>query len=374
MDLVGAFDTFGAKHKVLVGVDYTNDSIHYRSGNKGGPYATFDQSLLAVNIFAPVSLLPRSFLSIGPADIPSYNDVSGQRWVGVYFQDQITIWDRLHILGGGRQDWVSLDNVNNDYSGSSRGHQHDSGFSPRVGVLFDIVPELGVYANWSETFGANNGHDANGQALAPETGEQHEVGLKGRFFDGRVNSTLAFYQITKQNIQTRDLRFPNSFVMALIGEARSRGVELDVAGRLAEGLDLIGNFALTDAHIQVDGFGNQGHRVQGVPTTSGRLWLKYEFPKNSILSGFGIGGGPYAVSNRAGDDENTFTLPGFVRLDAMVSYKTMVENHPVTAQVNIRNLTNQRYYKSADTSYVGPRVGITPGAPITVIGSVKIQF
>ncbi|MDQ3774757.1 MAG: TonB-dependent receptor [Pseudomonadota bacterium] len=25
---------------------------------------------------------------------------------GAYFQDQITFWDKLHILGGGRYDWA----------------------------------------------------------------------------------------------------------------------------------------------------------------------------------------------------------------------------------------------------------------------------
>jgi iron complex outermembrane receptor protein len=92
------------------------------------------------------------------------------------------------------------------------------------------------------------------------------------------------------------------------------------------------------------------------------------------LSGFSIGGGPYLVSNRFGDNANTFTLPGFARLDFMASYTTKVANYPITAQLNIRNLLNQRYFDFADQGNANPRVSIVPGDPLTVIGSLRVQF
>jgi iron complex outermembrane receptor protein len=369
LDLVGNFNTWDIKHKVLIGFDYFNDYVDYITGRHGGPTTP---SGFPIDIFNPIYGVDRSLFT--PSYPARFLDQNGEAWSGIYFQDQMTLWDRLHIMGGGRQDWIASNGTNNDYFGASSSKSSESAFSPRVGALYELLPWLAVYGNWSQTFGANNGLDANGKVLAPETGQQYEVGLKGQSLDGRVQSTLAFYNITKQNVLTRDLRFPDANIFALIGEVRSRGIELDIDGRIMEGLDAVVAFAYTDARILVDGSGNEGHRVQGVPATSGRLWLKYEFPKDSFLNGFAIGGGPYLVSNRAGDNANTFTLPGFARLDLMASYRTNIWNYPVTAQLNVKNAFNQRYFDSADTSNASPRVSITPGQPLTIIGSLRVQF
>jgi iron complex outermembrane receptor protein len=365
LDLVGKFDTWGIEHKLLVGADYFNDNVNYYFGAKEG-----EDSVFPINIYNPTYGLDPAVFNAIPLQ---FADNNTEEWFGVYFQDQITIWDKLHIMAGGRQDWVKQ-HYQSYLDPSQFDSQSQDAFSPRVGALYELFPWLAVYGNWSQTFGANNGRDAAGQLLAPQTGEQYEVGLKGQSIDQRLQGTLAFYNITKQNIPTLDLRFPGANVTALVGEIRSRGIELDIAGRIMEGLDAIVAFAYTDARILVDGFGNQGHRVQGVPATSGRLWLKYEFPKDSILSGFAIGGGPYVVSNRAGNNANDFTLPGYARLDLMASYQTKVANYPVTAQLNVKNALNQRYFDFADTSNANPRVSITPGQPLTIIGSLRVQF
>jgi iron complex outermembrane receptor protein len=363
LDLVGKFETFGARHTTLVGVDYFNDDSVYLSGGTSSIGIRYP-----INIYFPVyGRTPAAF----GAPTQFFDDTK-ESWFGVYFQDQITLWDRVHILGGGRQDWVDVWNTN--LRTNSVRKQTVGAFSPRVGLLIDLAPWLSAYANWSETFGANNGRDASGNQLAPQTGQQYEFGFKGQTEDGALQATLALFDVKKQNIPTRDLRFPFSNVQALIGEIHSRGVEFDLSGRIVEGLDAIVAFAYTDARLEVDGGGNQGHRVQGVPATSGRLWLKYEFPKDSLLSGFTIGGGPYVVSNRAGNNANDFSLPGFARLDLMASYRTTLWNVPVTAQLNVKNALNQRYYESADTSNASPRVSIAPGQPLTFIGSIRVQF
>jgi iron complex outermembrane receptor protein len=364
LDLLGKFETFGAKHTTLVGVDYFNDDAPYRSGGSASLGA-----LYPINIYAPAYGLSSAIYGAVPT---KYFSDSKESWFGVYFQDQITLWDRVHIMGGGRQDWVDVWDTNL-LNGSVK-KQTVGAFSPRVGLLVDLAPWLSAYANWSETFGANNGRDANGNQLAPQTGEQYEFGFKGQTEDGALQATLALFDVKKQNISTRDLRYPNSNVQALIGQIHSRGVEFDLSGRIVEGLDAILAFAYTDARIETDGGGNQGHRVQGVPATSGRLWLKYEFPSDSVLSGFAIGGGPYVASNRAGNNANDFSLPGFARLDLMASYRTTLWNVPVTAQLNVKNALNQRYYESSDTSNASPRVSIAPGQPLTFIGSIKVQF
>lgn len=60
-------------------------------------------------------------------------------WYGVYFQDHITLWDKLHILGGGRYDWATTGRGDSDSFSAAEAavsSRKDTGFSPRVGILY----------------------------------------------------------------------------------------------------------------------------------------------------------------------------------------------------------------------------------------------
>ncbi|MDD5036086.1 MAG: TonB-dependent receptor [Methylococcaceae bacterium] len=370
VDLTGKFHTGFAKHEVLAGIDYYRDSSTYfwdpvQFNNVDPSYA--------IDITNPryYGINPSRFY-VRPGAINPQSKAQ-EEWYGVYFQDQITLWEKLHILAGGRQDWV--DRSNHNFIRGLTKQTHEESFSPRAGVLYEVQPWLSVYGNWSRSFGVNNGLDKAGNPLSPEKGEAYEGGLKGLWLDGRLTGTLAFYHIVKSNILTPDYttKDPNDY--ATIGEARSRGIEFDMSGRLTENLDLIASYAYTDARVTKDGDGNKGKRLQGAPEHSGRVWLKYEFPENSGLGGFSFGGGPYLVGSRAGDTPNSYMLPGFVRLDAFLGYRLKVGKTPLLAQVNIRNLLDKRYYDSSDQgANADPRVSIYPGEPLTVIGSLKVEY
>ncbi|HNS59350.1 MAG TPA: TonB-dependent receptor, partial [Nitrosomonas europaea] len=68
-------------------------------------------------------------------------------------------------------------------------------------------------------------------------------------------------------------------------------------------------------------------------------------------------------------------LPGYVRLDALAAYRMKLGPTRLTAQVNIRNLLDKRYYESTDPFVnAPPRVGIYPGAPLTILGSLRLEY
>jgi iron complex outermembrane receptor protein len=80
---------------------------------------------------------------------------------------------------------------------------------------------------------------------------------------------VAFYHLTKQNVL---VPIPGTAFSDAIGEARSQGVEVDIAGRITEGLSLIASYAYTDAKITKGD--NQRNRLWNVPRNSGGLWAK----------------------------------------------------------------------------------------------------
>ncbi|MBK8814199.1 MAG: TonB-dependent receptor [Methylococcaceae bacterium] len=175
------------------------------------------------------------------------------------------------------------------------------------------------------------------------------------------------------SLQTQPLAYLFSVA---IGEARSRGVELDLSGRVTDNLSLIGTYAYTDARITRDNpdsttlQSNQGHRLPNTPEHSGSLWAKWSFSQESLL-GWNVGVGIYLAGNRQGDNLNSYQMPGYARLDAMTGYSWSVGGGRLTAQVNINNLLDKQYYAA---SRFRREATITPGDPLTVLGSIRLEY
>lgn len=391
LDLLGNFDILGMHHETLVGFDYLRAETEYSTfGNFLAPSPLFN-----INIYAPVYGVPRWFFDAAPytrANFGRDRSVFFEDQKGAYFQDHIVIWDKLHIFGGGRYDWSQVARGRAGSLSEARAQldlaypsiiRRDEAFSPRVGLLFQPLPWLSGYGSWTTSFGANNGVDINNQPLPPQKGEQTEVGLKGEFFDQRLLATFALYHLSRSNLPTRDFSSPDPAVQRAIGEQRSKGVEFDVTGKATDSLSVIGSFSYMDARVIKDNtidnatglYTFLGRRLPGAPRYSGSMWFKWDVKELEQLDGLSLGFGVYVVGNRQGDNRSTFQLPGYARLDAMAAYRWNIGPSKVTAQLNIRNLNNVRYFENADpSSNVNPRYGVYPGAPLTAIGSVKVEF
>jgi len=380
LDLTGTFTVAGTQHKLLVGMDYTRAATDY------GIYGNFTSGnpALAIDIFNPTyGIAPSLFTAARETtDRPGRNiSVFHEQWYGLYLQDQITLWKTLHLLVGGRYDWAEVargtagnfDQASANVDGVTR---KDSRFNPRVGLLYDLTPWLAMYGNYVTSFGANNGVSSNNQPFPPQTGKQQEVGFKADLFEHRLNATLAFYHLTRNNLVTPDLASGDPLARLVVGEQRSQGVEFDMTGRVTNALSVIGSYAYTDTKVTKDNSGLQDKRLPGVPLHGGSLWLKYDFAELSgPAKGVSVGFGAYVSGSRHGDIQNTFTLPGYVRLDGFAAYRWTIGPTRATAQVTVRNLLNHEYYENADlNSNVAPRMGVYPGAPMTVFGSLRLEY
>ncbi|MGH8656491.1 MAG: TonB-dependent siderophore receptor, partial [Gammaproteobacteria bacterium] len=374
LDLTGKFTLWDTHHEALVGFDYFRFSRQllflFQDFENPDP-------ALAIDIFNPRYGIDPAVFNIENLPLASLSQDEQEQY-GVYFQDHITLWDKLHILAGGRYDWATLARGDSDISIDAirlDDERKDEEFSPRVGLLYQPWPWLGVYGNWVQSFGTNNGRSATGEPHAPQTGEQFEAGLKTQLFESGVTATLAYFHLTKGNLLTPDLfTAEDPFDTVPIGEARSQGVELDIAGRVTDTLSLIGSYAYTDAEITEDSRGLQGNLLANAPLHSGSLWLKYDVNGYSA-DGLSFGVGVFANGQQEGDNENTFQLPGYARLDALAAYRWKIGPSRLIAQLNIRNLLDKEYYENADrNSNNAPRNAIWPGAPLTVLGSIRVEF
>jgi iron complex outermembrane receptor protein len=370
LDLVGEITAGEVRHQLLFGVDYYNLKQNY----VGLGLSPTVVSVPSINIFNPVYGDNAALVDSTPDN--SYF-IRKEYWTGVYFQDQMRFGDAWHVLVGGRFDNASH-GTGSDYiiggslatAWSKLALRNDKSFSPRVGVLYQPMPWLSLYGNYVESFGTNNGVSANGETFDPQKAKQYEAGVKSELLGGRLIGTLALFNITKTNILTAD---PNNSTLRIpIGEARSRGVELDIAGRIDQHWTVIGNLTYDEAKVTKDNNGLQGKLLPGVPSRSGSIWAKYDTGSASA-EGFSFGAGVFLRGQRQGDARNTFQLPGYGRVDALLAYRFKGFGAKLaTAQLNIQNLFDKVYFDHGGSG--GTRLNSYYGEPRTVTASLRVQF
>lgn len=112
--------------------------------------------------------------------------------------------------------------------------------------------------------------------------------------------------------------------------------------------------------------------MPNVAEHSGSTWLKYAF-QHQALSGLQLGIGAYLAGKREGDNANSYQLPGYVRVDTSVGYSLHLGASKLTTQLNVYNIFDKRYFVAGEP-YNANRAWNMPGDPLTVIGSMKLEF
>ena len=359
LELTGKFNTGFARHTLLMGGDYYRSDVRSTAVGFGANPNQYD----VTNIYNPTHMAgPPTTL---PGDITTAN--STLPWFGLYAQDQVQLPYHFHVMGGFRYDSADYDSVAFCEYAHDRLKQSEDKVSPRGGVVWQPLPELSIYGSYTENFGASN-TNLQGIPLPPQTAQQWETGIKTELFDKRLMATLAYFDLTKQNLP---IAIRPGLTQAS-GEQESKGIELDVTGEILPGWNMIATYAYTPfAKTVKDGFGatQLGKRLNNAPEHSGSIWTTYEFQHLPQLQGVKLGAGMQAVDERQIGYNETAQAPGYVTANLMGSKLWKIGDTRVTAQLNIDNLLDQSYIASI-YSY-GPS---NYGAPRTFMGSVKVEY
>ncbi|UOA09646.1 TonB-dependent receptor [Methylobacter sp. S3L5C] len=360
-NLTGHFDTWGLKHTLLVGGDY-----YLQDENSVGYSSTVPST---IDIYNPVYTgLP----AVNPTTRASQSFHSTTDLYGIYLQDQIKLPYNVHVMGGFRYQYVEQYNVLTKHIG-----QKADAVTPQVGLLWQPIKWLSLYGNYVENFGATNGQGQNGTFLPPQTAQQWEGGFKTSFFDDRLSTTIAYFNLTKQNIPTIDPA--NQTFSIATGEAQSRGVEVDVRGEILPGWNAIATYAYTETEVLKENNPNSipvGSPLRGIPKNTSALWTTYDFQQD-YLRGFKVGAGVDLYSSRkATFNYQDFDFAGYGVVNLLGSYTRNVAKTKVTLQLNVNNLLDKEYIHDGFIQSNSPtlQTRTTWGTPRTLMGSVKVEF
>lgn len=134
-----------------------------------------------------------------------------------------------------------------------------------------------------------------------------------------------------------------------IPKARSTGVELELNGEVARNWDLTANYSYDKTEIVEDNLNpdNVGNRLVNAPTNMGGLYLSHRMTLPVVPGEVRIGGGARYVGRRAGDPENSFTMPAYTVADAFVAWDSKLLGKHTQLKLNVKNLFNREYYASS---------------------------
>ena len=124
--------------------------------------------------------------------------------VGLRF-DKIDIkYDILDYKFGVNDAYVN-NNLGGDYSRAATQIKDGKGsydqFSPTLGALFWLTPELGFFANYAQSIQSPYEIEVNplGEIIPPVYGEGFEYGIRFEVMEGKLNGQIAAFYIEKEN-------------------------------------------------------------------------------------------------------------------------------------------------------------------------------
>ncbi|QUS42491.1 TonB-dependent siderophore receptor [Tardiphaga alba] len=342
--LRGDVNIGGFRNEVLFGGDAQYRSIYREYLIRGGP-SNFNMYNPVYGVLQPSSI-------VGSTE-SAQTDLLGMR--GLFFQDTFYLTNQLLLVGGVR--WLEYEQLagrgrspspfitNTNLAGSKA--------LPIGGVIYKITDEVSWYLSYTESLkptsainifpGASTGFTI-GSDLLPEEGVQWETGIK---FDvnKRLSGNIAVFDIDKKNVLVAIPVGGGVNAIRTAGKVRSRGVELDLTGRLTDNVSVIGSYGYTDARVTEDPT-LIGKGLLNVALNTASLFMVYDF--GTALPGrLRVGGGARYVGDRPGDSTNTYMLPSYTVADAFASYEVKQNGFPVIYQFNVKNLFDKTYYPSA---------------------------
>lgn len=272
-----------------------------------------------------------------------------QKAIALFAQDEIEV-NNWRFLTGLRYDEIQMNTLNNINNKTTT--QNDYAVSPRVGITYLLDEQWSLYTTSGKSFRPNTGVDINGDTFEAEEGLSFETGVKFESLNKRVGATLSLYQIDKQNVLTGSDPSGNYSIAA--GEVRSKGIEIDINGKITDNIKVSTNYAYTNAEITKDSGGTvdyltgdvvnlEGKELSNVPKHSGAVLAMWE-DSLSANSSYGLGSGLSYVGKREGNYINSFTLPDYTTVK-LLSYWKMDRN--LTFKLNVDNLFDKEYIVSS---------------------------
>lgn len=311
-----------------------------------------------------------------------------------YAQTEIKPIKKLSITLGGRYDVMSF-NYNN-YLDVSSGIKSYQQFSPKIGVTYKIIPNIGAYTNYAKGFSPpgltsifikkpNTNPAEFYYNLTPAQFTNYEAGGWVSLFKNKLDLDISFYEMVGRN-ELLSIRQPdNSTDYQSAGKTTHRGIEYGITYRPT--YEWMIRFSGTNAMHRFDEFVLSTKSTDAIKDVNGKImpgapsWIANSeiVYKPKYIKGLRVGiewqhmSSWYQdqVNNVKYDDRGVFGVKGISVLNVRVGYQWK----GVEVFCNIMNITNELYaFNATRGNTSSSRTTYTPAPPRTFVFGIQYNF
>lgn len=335
--LSGPFQLFGREHELVLGTSRRQEKFDqvggfWNAGTRIDPY-NFSHSAIG-----------KPSLS----DRTPYATRNTSTEKSVYGAVRLNPIDPLHVIIGSRLTWFDYeDRVSGD------AYKVTQEVTPYAGVIYDLNDTYSVYASYTEIFKPQSEQNSAGSVLDPMTGESYEIGIKGEYFNGGLNASLALFDMTQENrayaltSQPAACQAQNRTCYEAAGEVRSRGIDAELTGALNPDWQFSASYTYVLSQYVKDA--NERNE--------GRLFAPNQ-PKHlfKAATSYNLSGGleKWRVGADVFAQSETFNVVGsgyamqdaYAVLGLMAGYRF---NEHWDGRINLNNVTDEKYWQGIPT-------------------------
>lgn len=360
--LSGKFPLLGREHDVVVGASWQD--LETITPTLAATYPTDWVSCQ----YGPCWYVPNLYTWNGQASQPTLARTGAWRQArttqsGIYASTRLRLAEPLSLVAGARlSNWSTRTHdydTSGTYTGTSGAYKVSDEVTPYVGLMYDIVPDVSVYASYTEIFNPQDYKDKDNNLLEPVQGSNREIGLKAAFLDGRITTNAAVFEARQDNLAVLDTSVPQGSLpdggSAYVGVdgTRSRGWEAEIGAEVLAGWRVDAGYARVRTTRPASDriWANlPGHTVQfstryTLPGAWDRLSLGATVMWQSAVEGYNIENpvyGPVTVK------QDAYALVGF-----NANYRI---SEQWTATLAVRNALDEKYWANLDyNNYGEPR-------------------
>lgn len=273
---------------------------------------------------------------------------------GIYLQDQIELGPLKALLGMRYDEYIDRENYTKDNEKKVKQHS----FLPRVGLTYTLTPNVNLYSTYVKGYNPQTASVLSnpnaGGPFDPLESNMIEFGGKSSWFKESLYLTLAFYKIKEKNSLYSANDTSNVDLMRAIGEQESKGIEIDVNGRITNQWSISAAYSFNEASITDSPIPSEmGRQKPNTPKHQGNIWTRYNFT-DGALKDFGLAFGSNFVTTRNLSISDTQTIPGYTVMNAALYYTI----NKFKIQLNANNIANKTYWVGG-YDYIR----LFPGAP-----------
>lgn len=332
------FDTGAINHKLSTGVNHTSAKTKQTEYSGSG----INASIYGDQVIFPEIRFPANLWSITQGKTSSFG----------YFAQDLMTWGDVHVLVGARRSKKITDPSSTNYpsfnSTSTTLKSTSETSSYNAGIVYDLTANTSIYTAYSTGFLPQTSTTklcgTESYTYPDMETKNKEIGIKGESPTGGLSWSLAAYQLDQSNrIESNSAQRCNTIRDAY----RIKGIELETAGRILPGWNVIFNYA----YNKTKDTGDAATVAGAQPEHQASLWSTYDF-QSDRLHGFGVSLGVTAYSDsRLGYTASNAMAPGGARVDAGVSYQ---HDKDWSLRLGVKNIFDRTLYGYAGSELYVP--------------------